>query len=572
LTKVGPNYIGIVAASVSTNLGDITILNGTLDFSTSTTGVGNTNNTIYVGNGGNFGMNSFTTPVFKSIVCSNGAGILIDGGNAVGQNVISGPFLLQGGTTTLKGNFFNGIYFSNSISGPGSLQLQFQSYVYLAASNTFTGTLNVPNCGASNGGRGTRLSFIGNGSAMTCSQIYLQGIVSGQPYAGWISMDTPSAVLTLGTNQQLRGDNGAYVRGSVVAPAGSSLAVGQAGSTNYQYMIVGTNLTLQGGSTNYMAIYKTATLTTNSQLYVTNALTLGGTLVIGTNGALTPLVAGDSFKLYFAGSTSGAFTNVVPAPGSGLVWDTSALASSGTISVKAVSVSPTTTSIAYGNNATFTASSTLTSPTYQWYDNSTNVIPGATSAALTLTKPAVAASGNYTCAISKGGATSTVVAALTVTPVALSITATNISKNFGTTYTFAGTEFVSSGLVTGDSITSVSLTSAGAPSGAAVATYPIVPSAAVGTGLANYNITYNNGTMTVVQTVNLTPTNIVTVISGGTLTLSWPADHIGWFLQSNSVSLANTNFWFNVPGSDTTNLINIILNPAQPNVFYRMKY
>lgn len=572
LTKVGPNYIALVAANISTNLGDITILNGTLDFSTTTSGVGNTNATIYVGNGGNLGFNQFANPVFKSIICSNNAGIVVDGGNTVGQNVISGPFLLQGGTTTIKGNFFNGLYVSNAISGPGSLQLQFQSYLYLAASNTFTGTLNVPNCNASNGGRGTRLSFIGNGSAMTCSQIYLQGIVSGQAYAGWISMDTPTAVLTIATNQQLRGDNGAYVRGSVVASSGSSLAVGQAGNTNYQYMVVGTNMTFLGGSTNYMAIYKTATLTTNSQLYVTNALTLGGTLVIATNGAVMPLVAGDSFKLYFAGSTSGAFTNVGPAPGPGLVWDTSALASSGTISVKAVSVSPTTTSIAYGNNATFTASTTLTSPTYQWYDNNTNVIPGATSAALTLTKPAVAGTGNYTCAISKGGAISTVVAALTVTPVALSITATNISKNFGTTYTFNGTEFVSSGLVTGDSITSVSLTSAGAPSGAAVATYPIVPSAAVGTGLANYNISYNNGTMTVVQTVNLTPTNVVTAISGNTLTLQWPADHIGWFLQSNSVSLVNTSAWFNVTGSDTTNKVNITLDPNKPNVFYRMKY
>ena len=118
----------------------------------------------------------------------------------------------------------------------------------------------------------------------------------------------------------------------------------------------------------------------------------------------------------------------------------------------------------------------------------------------------------------------------------------------------------------------MTLTSAGASGGAAVGTYSITPSAAVGTGIANYTITYNNATLTVVQTVNLGPTNIVTAISGATLTLSWPADHIGWLLQSNSVDLANTNFWFNVPGSDTTNLINISLNPAQPNVFYRMKY
>ena len=54
--------------------------------------------------------------------------------------------------------------------------------------------------------------------------------------------------------------------------------------------------------------------------------------------------------------------------------------------------------------------------------------------------------------------------------------------------TFAGTEFTASGLVNGDTVTSVTLTSAGSAATATVAgsPYTIVPSAAVGTGLANY--------------------------------------------------------------------------------------
>ena len=40
-------------------------------------------------------------------------------------------------------------------------------------------------------------------------------------------------------------------------------------------------------------------------------------------------------------------------------------------------------------------------------------------------------------------------------------------------------------------------TSTGAPASATVGTYPIVPSAATGTGLGNYTITYVNGTLTV---------------------------------------------------------------------------
>ena len=189
LTKVGSGYTALVAATVSTNVGDITILGGTLGYQTSTAGLGNTNNTIYVGGSGTLEMYAATVPLVKNIVCSNGASILIESGNTVGQNVFAGPVTLVSGTMTIKGNYYNGCYFSNTISGPGSLALQYQSYVYLAASNTFTGTLTVPDCGASNGGRGTRLSIIGNGSATACSQIYLQGITSSQAYAGWISVD-----------------------------------------------------------------------------------------------------------------------------------------------------------------------------------------------------------------------------------------------------------------------------------------------------------------------------------------------------------------------------------------------
>ncbi len=88
-----------------------------------------------------------------------------------------------------------------------------------------------------------------------------------------------------------------------------------------------------------------------------------------------------------------------------------------------------------------------------------------------------------------------------ITPEALSITATNQTKTFGDLFTFAGTEFTHSALVTGDSVTSVTLTSAGAAAGATVAgsPYAIVPSGAIGVGLGNYAITYHNGTLTVTK-------------------------------------------------------------------------
>ena len=50
---------------------------------------------------------------------------------------------------------------------------------------------------------------------------------------------------------------------------------------------------------------------------------------------------------------------------------------------------------------------------------------------------------------------------LTVDPAALTITANSLTKTYGQTVTFAGTEFTSSGLQNGETIGSVSLTSAG---------------------------------------------------------------------------------------------------------------
>jgi gliding motility-associated-like protein len=86
-----------------------------------------------------------------------------------------------------------------------------------------------------------------------------------------------------------------------------------------------------------------------------------------------------------------------------------------------------------------------------------------------------------------------------VLPKAMTITAKNQAKFYGSTFTFVGTEFTSSGLINSDAVTSVSLTSAGAAATANVATSPyiITAGAATGTGLGNYTISYVNGSLSV---------------------------------------------------------------------------
>lgn len=74
--------------------------------------------------------------------------------------------------------------------------------------------------------------------------------------------------------------------------------------------------------------------------------------------------------------------------------------------------------------------------------------------------------------------------------------------------------------------------------------------------------------------VNTNPTNITSSVSGSTLTLSWPADHIGWRLQvqTNSISTGLASNWVDVAGSTSVNTMNFTVNPVNGSVFYRMVY
>jgi len=98
----------------------------------------------------------------------------------------------------------------------------------------------------------------------------------------------------------------------------------------------------------------------------------------------------------------------------------------------------------------------------------------------------------------------------------------------------------------------------------------------------NAKYTWNNNVSTsgsitvatVAQIVNTTPTNIVASVSGKSLTLSWPADHTGWTLQTQTNSLTaglGTN-WVNVAGSTTTNQVVMPINPTNGSVFFRMTF
>jgi Big-like domain-containing protein/MBG domain-containing protein len=93
----------------------------------------------------------------------------------------------------------------------------------------------------------------------------------------------------------------------------------------------------------------------------------------------------------------------------------------------------------------------------------------------------------------------TATANLVISPAVLTITAVDRNKVLGDSVIFdqttPSTDFTVVGLVNSDTVTSITLTSAGASASAVVtgSPYDIVPSAAAGTGLVNYTISYVNG-------------------------------------------------------------------------------
>ena len=84
-------------------------------------------------------------------------------------------------------------------------------------------------------------------------------------------------------------------------------------------------------------------------------------------------------------------------------------------------------------------------------------------------------------------------------------------------------------------------------------------------GAGNLNLVVTSGTSSNSASIHYT-------CNSGTLGLAWPGDHLGWIAQSNAVDLSNSNFWFDILGSQSVTNLVIPINPATPQVFYRLRY
>jgi hypothetical protein len=185
-------------------------------------------------------------------------------------------------------------------------------------------------------------------------------------------------------------------------------------------LTVKNNLNLSGAVS--MTINRTNTQTASLVTGI-STVTYGGTLSVANSGPAP--VSGDTFTLFASTNYSGTFTNIsLPALSAGLAWDTSQLLVNGSIQVAAlpaVTISPASTNLVYGNIAALTANATGTGPlAYQWYDNITAAISGATNSILSFT-PTVAQSGTYSVIVTNNFGKATNTATITVSPAATSL-------------------------------------------------------------------------------------------------------------------------------------------------------
>jgi autotransporter-associated beta strand protein len=236
-----------------------------------------------------------------------------NGGSGSGT-VITGPIILNGLVHLQIGD--STVTFSNVISGAGGFYWDnYNNTVLFTATNTYQGITDIRS--------GRTLALGGNGSISGSTNISL---------AASATLDVSSRVdktLTLAAGQSLQGNG--TVSGTLTASASSSVSPG--GMNSIGTLTVTNAINLSG--TTVLEVNKTAG--TYDQLNCTAAITYGGTLNV-SNLAGT-LAAGDSFKVFNAGSYAGNFTSITPPPGAGLSWDQTALAN-GTLRVIASAVQP----------------------------------------------------------------------------------------------------------------------------------------------------------------------------------------------------------------------------------------
>ncbi len=560
LVKSGAGTLTLGAANTFT--GGATVSGGTLQLDNtgalnSTTlnninlGASGATNCILLVNGGATTLGALTVPAGAT-----GAAISFTQNSASWSHSVNGATLnspLTINQANASSPNWNQITWSNKISGvgggPGNDTLIFnntssmQHYFTMAAgvSNDFSGNIHVKAGLIALQGYTGNLIIPDNSGLIIDSGANVRNntinplaetfdTLSG---AGTFDANGKTTTITLGAN------NGASLAAGAV--------FGGALSSTFSFVKIGTGKQTFAGAG---VTYSGTTAINNGILSLSNCTAYAsGSTTVASPGVLD--LDGNNWIL---GKVVGG-TGCLSKSGTGTVTITNTQAYTGTTTVNAgtllVSGSLGTNTVTVSSNATLGGTGTIGGIVS--VQNGGTLAPGRNGiGVLTLGKPPLFA-GTTLMGISKGAS-----------PNAGKIVINGQPLNYGGTLTV--TNVGVNPLALGDSFT---LFSAASYSG----NFSTTNLPALTKGL-KWNWTPTSGVLSVVNSVNTTPTNVVAALTGSTLALSWPADRLGWHLQyqTNALTGGLDANWITVPGSDTITSTNIAIDPLKATVFYRLVY
>jgi autotransporter-associated beta strand protein len=582
-TNVAPTSILISNVSKSYTFGGAGTISGPsglLKLGSGTAIVNLTNNSYL----GNTIVSNGTVQLGAAAAISPTANLIVGGSGTVQLSGISQTFGELTGAGILDNNSGN-----NSILTVGS-----------SSGGTWSGTIQDHNAGA------VALHRVGTGTWVVSGSNYLN---DGQPFSDLSQISSGTTIITNGglmsaafTQFQIAGAAGqtgtVVVAGGTLAVSNNVLAIGVSNAAANGTLIVNSGTVFHGGtaaaafapeanSIDVGAQGATGTLIVNGGQVLNNQVLFlgdgtGASGIARLNGGLLqasvvqPNGIPATSTIYFNGGTLQAASNstdfILSTPmvqNGGAVIDDGGFAIS--IATQSLQEDPSST----GGGLTKKGSGTLYLDSGNSYTGGTLVTNGTLAGMGGVNSPVVVAPlGN----LGAGEAANIGVFAINNTLTIRGSATMRINKNGGsptsdlvtgiTTASYGGALVVtnttsdSTALVAGDTFT---LFTAAASSGnfSSIVGSP-------GTGLA-YSFNPANGVLSVV-TVAPNPTNITFSVTGSTLMLSWPGDHLGWYAQSNSVNVVNGAAWFDIPGSQSVTNLNLSISPAQPQVFFRLRH
>ena len=480
LTANTLTFANTTTSKVQTTSGTVQILPVTLGETMSLAGSGQLNLPSTVFSNSEI---TATTLVFGSTADTGGITV---GGSIAAPSTITSLSLISGGAIVV-----NAALTDSNASDTITLQGSGLTLGASVTTNSSTGTVVLNSAGTASQSAGTitaaKLLLLGTGGSYT---------LTDSNAVGSLAANTGTIDVNNGTNLSTGSINGTtgvtgsgpitltvtgnltIASGDLVSSSGSNNDVMLSATGNFINNAGNSAVSVAGGGV--WLIYSN---TPGSDTF--GSLNSGDTAIWGaTYTSLPPsnvTASGDRYIFAFQPTLTFTTTNLNKTYGTD---DSAAIASAYTVSGLQSGI----TNVFLGDTLANVYSGAPTVTSNGSIQTATVVAPGPTYA-ITIAQNTVTSLDNYALAFVSSGT-------LTVTTAPLTITAGDQSKQYGTVASLGTTSFSESGLVTsnGDAITAVTLTSPGTVASATVlgGPYAITPSAAVGSGLSNYSISYVN--------------------------------------------------------------------------------